>query len=153
MVGVADVENLVMDDIARRGKRAGHRLTDILHMHQRPPRRSIAGHLDLFGRPGQTGQVVQHNIEAHPRRRTIRGRVAQKGGREGIVGQLRHIPLDQHFTLGVRGLRIGLRLLSHVGIRADTIHTARRCVHEAADAYMLALFRQLNTATVVDGVG
>src|SRR5262249_42816193 len=104
---VTDIEDLVMHNLARRFDSKDNRLTDVIDMDQWSPRRSIARHLDLFGGPGQSGKIVEDNIETHARASAECRCVAQEHGREMSVGERAHIAFDQHFALCIGGFRVG----------------------------------------------
>src|SRR4030095_15743767 len=55
---VADVEDLVVDEVARGGEHAPDRLGDVEPVYPRPPRRPVARHGDRAGGPGDAREVV-----------------------------------------------------------------------------------------------
>ena len=66
---VPDVEDLAVDD--RRSAlraRTAHRLADVLDVHDRPPRAAVARHRNLLRSSRQRAKIVEHDVEAHPRR-------------------------------------------------------------------------------------
>src|SRR5882724_12581200 len=75
---MADVEYLAADGLQRRFEDTGDGLADVQHMHQRAPGRAVARHHDPACRRRDAAEIVQHDIEAHPRRRAIGGSVAQE---------------------------------------------------------------------------
>src|SRR6516164_2560215 len=108
---IADVENLVVHRLARRFESEDHGLADIFNMDQRPPWRSVARHSDLFGGPGEPGEVIENNVEPHSRADAECSGVAQKYRREMGIGEGSHIAFDQYLASGISGLRVGCRLL------------------------------------------
>src|ERR1700720_2745974 len=129
------------------------RLADVFDMDERPPRRAVAGHPDLFGGPREPGQVVKNDVEAHTRASAECRGVAQEHRREICVGERSDIAFDQHLTFGISGLRIGRRLLVTIAaVLGRTIDTARRGIHKARDAGLLASPRQGYRAEVINGV-
>src|SRR4051794_7940006 len=58
---VADVEGLAGDCLARSLQGAEDRLADVLDMHERAPGRSVAGHADLPGGVGPSGEIVEND--------------------------------------------------------------------------------------------
>ena len=64
---VADIEDLVVHRLARRLQCEDDRLANVLDVDKRPPRRHIARHSDLFGGPGEPGEVIEDNVEPHAR--------------------------------------------------------------------------------------
>src|SRR5215472_11162120 len=108
---IADVENLVVYRLARRFESEDHGLADVLDMDQRSPRRTVTCHPDLFGGPGEPGEVIENNVEPHSWAGAECSGIAQKYRREMGVGERADITLDQHLAPGVSGLRVGRRLL------------------------------------------
>jgi hypothetical protein len=64
---ITDVEDFVVHGITRCFKSEYNCLANVIDVDERAPRRSVAGHLDLFGSPGESGEIVENDIEAHPR--------------------------------------------------------------------------------------
>src|SRR5215468_3992380 len=81
-------------------------------MDERPPRRSVARHPDFFGCPGETGEIIENDIEPHARTGAECRRVAQEHGREMSIGERADIAFDKHLTSGIGGLRVWRRLLA-----------------------------------------
>src|SRR2546422_8889789 len=73
---VSHVQYFVMDSLERRLKRCGNSLANVQRVNQRAPGGSVAGHLDLFRRPCQSRQIVQHDIKPHAWRGAKRRRVS-----------------------------------------------------------------------------
>ena len=96
------------------------------------------------------GEIVHHEVEAHPRRSPERGRVAQERRREVIGRERRHVPLDQHLAFGVRGQRLDLRGLDAVRRAGRAVHAARRHVDEALDPGLPGQRGEPHAAEVVD---
>ncbi len=141
-----------MDALARSGENTGDGRPDVERVHQRPPRGAVAGHRDLARGEGQAGQVVQDDVEPHPRRGPEGGGVAQEGRREVVVGQGRDVALDQRLADGVGGLRVGRRGLVD-GAGGHAVDTARRHVDEALHAGGLGQGGQPHRPLVVHPVG
>ena len=151
---VTDVEDLVMHGLARRFESEDNRLTNVIDMDQRSPRRSIAGHLDLFDGPGESGEIVEDDIETHARAGAECRCVAQEHGREMGVGERADIAFDQHFALGIGGLRIRRRsLVALASVLGRTVDAARGGIDKTRDTGLLAGPRQRDRADVVDLVG
>ena len=64
---VPDIEHLIVHRLAGCIEGASHGVTNVQHMYQRAPRRAVADHLDFLRRPRKTRQVIQHDVEPHPR--------------------------------------------------------------------------------------
>src|SRR6516164_9849119 len=79
---VTDVEDFVMNCLARSFESKDDRLTNVVDMDQWSPRCSIAGHLDLFDGPRKAGEIVEDNIETHSRTGAECRCVAQEHGRK-----------------------------------------------------------------------
>ena len=79
-------------------------------------------------------EVVEDDVEAHPRRRAICGGVAQEHGAEVCTCHPSHIALHQYLAFGVRGLRVRSRGLVEEVTGARAVHAAGRGVDEAPDA-------------------
>lgn len=73
---LADVEDLTVYRFGWSLGRAANRLADIFNMNDRPPRTAVARHRDFLAGPREGAEVVQHNVESHPRRRPVSCRVA-----------------------------------------------------------------------------
>src|ERR1700730_10550602 len=102
------------------------RLADVFDMDERPPRRAVAGHPDLFGGPGEPGEVIENDVEPHSWAGAECSGVAQEHRRETSIGERADIPFDQHLTFGISGLRIGRRLLVTIAaVLGRTIDAAR----------------------------
>ena len=84
----ADVEGLVVDELARGLEHGEERSRDVLDVHERAPGRPVALDQDLARGHRVSDQVVDHDVDAKSRRDTVGGRVAQVGRAEGIVGEL-----------------------------------------------------------------
>ena len=108
---ITNVEDLVVHGLTRCFESNDNRLTDVINMDQRSPWCSIARHLDLFGSPGESGKIIEDNIETHTRTGAECCCVAQEHGRKTGVSERADITFDQHFALGIDGLRIGCRSL------------------------------------------
>jgi hypothetical protein len=151
IVGVLPhVEHLAPHRILRRDQAAVDGLADVFHVHDRTPRAAVAGHGDPLRGPCEGRQVIDDDIEAHPRRRPITGRIAQEHRAEVIVRHRAHIPLHQDLALRVCGLRVdGCGLVQEVaGTRA--IDAAGRRVDEPADARLAGGLGQADRAEVID---
>ena len=131
VVGTAHVEDLVVHLLDRRVEHHAQRLRDVERVHQRPPRAAVAVHRDGLRRPREARQVVDHDVEAHPRGRPERGRIAHEGRREVVVGHRREVTLDHDLAFGVGGLWIGGIGLGHVGARRHAVDRARGHVDES----------------------
>src|SRR5690606_14818549 len=103
------------------------------HEYEWAPERAVAGHRDALRGPREPGEVVQHDVEPHPRRGAVGRRVAQKGRAEALVGELADVALDEHLALRVGRLRVHLRRLVENAAVADAVHAAGRRVDEAPD--------------------
>ena len=134
LLAVADVEDLVVHHLARRLEHAA-RSPCAMSSACTSGRHGVPSLIIAirFGRPRQAGQVVQHDVEPHPRRGAERGRVAQEGRREVVVGHAPTVALDERLALGVRGLRVDGRGLVDVARRRHAVDAARRHVDEALD--------------------
>ena len=85
----ADIEGLVVDDLARRLEQGEKRSGNVLHVHQRSPRAAVG--LEPYAALGEggSGQVVDHDVGAQPRRGSVRRGVSQIGRTEVVVRELR----------------------------------------------------------------
>src|SRR6516165_2924177 len=154
LVVVADVEDFVVHGLTRRLQCEDDRLADVFDMDQRPPRRSVARHPDLFSGPGEPGEVVEDYVEPHARAGAKGRRITQKNGREMGVCECPNIPFDEHFASCIRGLWVGRRLFSALtAVVGGTIHAARGGIYKTRDARLFARPRQCNGAAVVDLIG
>src|SRR6266478_6528190 len=85
----ADIDPLVVNDLAR-GLEKGHEgACDVLAMDQRAPRRAVADDADVALGNGAAEKVVDDEVDAQHRRMAVGGRVAQIGRREVAIGQRR----------------------------------------------------------------
>src|SRR5437588_10558752 len=65
---LSHIEDLATHRGLRREQTAVDGLADILDVHQRAPGTAVARHDDASARPGQRAQIVEDDVEAHPRR-------------------------------------------------------------------------------------
>ena len=63
--GITHVEHLIMHRLARGLERRDDGPADVQTVNYWPLRRAIAGHPDFLFGPGQPGEIVQHDVEAH----------------------------------------------------------------------------------------
>ena len=62
---LSNIEDLIVDFVARRFERADNGITNVEDMHQRTIGTSVAVHPDrLFG-PRKAGEIVQNDVEPH----------------------------------------------------------------------------------------
>ena len=93
--GGADVERLVMHGFGRRLHQHTECTRDILDVHQRAPRRTVAFQEHLAGGQREPGEVVDHKVTAETLGGAIRRGVAQIGRREIVVGHGGKVLLDE----------------------------------------------------------
>ena len=115
---------------------------DVADVDERSPGRAVGRHSHLAGRPGDAHQVVEHDVEPHPRARAERGRVAQERGMEVVARHRADVTLHEHLALGVGRLRVDRRLLGDRRVAADPVDAARRHVDEARHAGLATEARQ-----------
>ena len=85
---------------------AADRLRDVQRVHKRPPRRAVTCHRNVVLDPRQPAQIVEHDVEPHPRRRPERGRIPQERRRELIIGHRGQVVFDQRLALGIGRQRV-----------------------------------------------
>lgn len=61
-LGPADIECLIVNQLALRPKNSNERAADIFHMYQRPPWRAVARDQDLARRISETDQIVYYKV-------------------------------------------------------------------------------------------
>ena len=108
----AGVERLVVDCLDRRLEHGHESARHVFDVDDRAPRLAVAVHHHFAGCDGRADQIVQHGVEAHPRREAVDRAVAQEGRREPVAGQLakslaRRITLERAYSV----LRIQRRSL------------------------------------------
>ena len=143
-----------MDELARGVQDGEERARDVLDVHERAPRRSVALDEDLAGRVRIPNEVVHDHVGAQPRRGAVGGGVPQIGRGEGIVGELRDVPLGEHLRASVRrhGCELGV-LVQHLVVARLAVEAARRREQEALDSGLLGLLGDAYRGEVVDVVG
>ena len=155
LVGRADVEGLVVDQLARRFEHRQRRARDVLDVHERAPRRAVALEHDLAGRVRPADEVVDHDVEAQARRDAVGGRVAQVGRAEGVVGERRDVLLGQHL-----GLAVGASAARSPAVSSSAsapaalpyrLHEEKNTKRD--DAGLLGLRGELGRGDLVDVVG
>src|SRR5437870_5732274 len=149
---IANVEYFIVDCFGGSLQHRDNRPRNVQPMHQRPPRRSIAGHLDFPGCPCQPSEVVQYNVKPHSRRRTIGSSVAHEDGRKYLVGELFHVTLNQGLAYGIGSLRVNAGILGYLVLFRNTIHAAGRHINEALYSGLTGEFSEMNRALMIDFV-
>ena len=87
------------------------------------------------------GQVVEDDVEAHPRRRAVGRRIPEERRREAVAASADRYALDQSLSaLGVGRLRAERRRSRRRVLLGDPVHAAGRRVDESLDAAFLARF-------------
>ena len=142
-----------MHRLAGRGEDGEERAADVLDVDDGSPGRAIALEEDLARGEGPGDEVVEHDVEAQPGGDPVGGRAAQEDGREGIVGQPRHVALHPNLGLAVSGDRFELRILVDRCIAPRAVVAARGGEGEAAHAGRLGQPGQPHRGKVVDLVG
>src|SRR6266545_6745917 len=153
MSSVADVEDLVVNRVARRLQDGNDSPADVQPVNQRTPRCAVTGHLYFLGCPGKTGEVVQYDVEAHSRRCSVSRRVPHKGGREMIGRKRLYVPFNESLAFGICRLGAHGRFLINEIAVGDAVNAARRHIHKAAYAGVACDFGQANRSLVVDLIG
>ena len=148
----ADVVGLVVDDLAGRLERREEGARDVLGVHQRSPRAAVALEPHLSAGEGRAGQVVDHDVGAQAWRRAVRGRVAQVGRAEVVVGEPRDGPLGPDLALAVGRHGVQRALLGHRGVAGGSVERARGREQEPGDARGLGDLRHVEGTLGVDGV-
>ena len=143
MLGAADVERLIENALLGGFECGDEGAGDILDMHDRPPGRSVRLEIDEPSghRPGN--QVVEHDIESDPGRKTVCGRWTQEGGTEIIPGEQGDIALrpDLRDAVGRDGVERARFL--HELIAGQTVIATRRGKQKALDVGSLGEPRQM----------
>src|ERR1700686_3184375 len=147
---LSHVEDLAAHRVLWRHETAIDGLADVLDMHNRAPGTAVARHGDALGRPRQRAQIIDHDIEAHARRRTERGGIAQEHGGEIGARHRQQVTLHQHLAFGVSALRVDARVLVQKIPAPRAIDAARRGVDEAPDAGAHTLLCEGYRALMVD---
>src|SRR5262245_15602515 len=105
VIGVlADVEYIAADGVFRRDERPIDGFAHILHVDERAPWTAVTHHGNPLGRPGERRQIIEHDVEAHSRRRAVRRRVAQEHRAEVGAGHAADVALDEYLAFRIRGL-------------------------------------------------
>jgi hypothetical protein len=146
----ADAENLAVNNFPRRFERACDGVGDVPHVSERTPWRSVAGHTNFLPRPREAGQIVQNDIEAHPRRWPVSRGVPQKSRRKIIRCHRGHVSFDHDLAFGVCRLRVYFGLLVFELSATGAIHAARRRVDEPRNPDLSAPGRELHRPPVID---
>jgi hypothetical protein len=98
----ADIEGLIVDDIAGRFEQGDKRPGDVFNMDQRSPWAAVGLQPYAALRKGRARQVVHHYVGPQPRRGSVRGCVAQVGRTEVLICQFREALLGHHLAFAVR---------------------------------------------------
>src|SRR3954470_11459515 len=98
LLRASDIERLVVDQLAFGGEGKQDRARDVFNVHERPPGSAVALNEDLAGGIRDADEVVDDDIRAQTRRRAVGGRIPEERRAETIVGELRHLLLDQHLA-------------------------------------------------------
>src|SRR5205085_6049062 len=106
LIRIADIQNLVVHSVGRCVQRAQNGLGNIEPVDEWPPGRSVAAHFDHVRSPGESTEIVHHQVESLSRRSAKRGRVPEKYGGEVVVGQQLNIPLNQRLANSIGRLGI-----------------------------------------------
>src|SRR6266851_1097471 len=153
LVVASHVERLPAHRLPRRGQDGEERAGDVLDVNDGPPGRTVALEQDLAGgeRPGY--EVVEHDVEAEPRRNAIGGGAAQEGGCEGFVGEPGDVALGEHLGFAVSRDRVELGVLAHRRVSGSSVVAAGRGEHEAAYPDFLGERGEADRGAVVDVEG
>jgi hypothetical protein len=148
-----DVEDLVVDRLARRLEHGEERSGDVLDVHERAPRRPVALQVDAAGRHRPGDEVVEHDVESVARRDAVRGRRPQERRAEAVVRERRDVALRAHLRLAVRRDRVERRLLVDHRVAGRAVVAARGREDEAAHAGLARGAGEARRAQVVDVEG
>src|SRR5208282_3482049 len=109
--------------------------------------------VDLPCRERPSDEVIQNNVEAHPRRKAVSGGWPQIDWTKPVVRQARDVAFGHHlrFAIGGNGIEIS-GLIDHRLPRL-TVVAAGRSEHEAADANPFGKLSQADACTMIDVVG
>src|SRR3984893_194622 len=97
----ADVDRLVVNDLARGLEKGGEGTRDVHTVDQRAPGTAVAHDADVAFGDGAAEKVVDDEVDAQHRRMAVRSRVAQIGRREVAVGQRRNAFFGHDLRLGI----------------------------------------------------
>src|SRR5437870_3285719 len=149
----ADVDPLVVNDLARDLEKGDEGTRDVLAVDQRAPRTAVAHDADVAFGDGAAEKVVDDEVDAQHRRMAVRSRVAQIGRREVGVGQRRDARFGHDLRLRVYRDRVERVLLAERAAFGPAVDRAARREQEARHTGCLGGTRQGDRASGVDRTG
>src|SRR5690606_32270042 len=99
--GLADVERLVEYCIYRGAESCHEGSGDVFDVHDRAPRRAVRLKQDFAPRYRPGDQIVQDDVEPHPRREPVSGRGSKIYWTKIRAGECGNVPLRPDFRLAI----------------------------------------------------
>jgi hypothetical protein len=146
----ADVERLQVHELARRLERCQERARDVLDVDERAPGRAVAHDQDVARGEGETGQVVDDEVAAQPRRDAVGRGTAEERGAERVPRQQRDVLLGEQLRLAIGRDGVPGSVLVEELVAGRAIEAARRREDEALDSGGLRRPRDVHGRVVVD---
>ena len=131
----ADVEDLAVDDFERRLERRDDRSRSVANVNVRAPE-LLAEDDEVTGQTDISRELIDCEVEAHPRRRAVDGREAQ-AGRLQTVGAARkdvHLRCDLRLRVERHGPQLEILRRVDGAVRHLAVVAACRRKDEAGDA-------------------
>ena len=153
LLGVADVEGLVVNEFGIGFHEDAERTRDVLDVHQWSPRRAVALEEDASGRHGEAGEVVDHEVAAQSFGDPVGGGIAKVGRGEAIIREFVEVLLDEDLRLAVRRYREELRGFVEEVVAVGAVGRTRRGEQEPSDPRCFGQLREASRRTMVDLVG
>src|SRR5215212_3533931 len=149
----ADVEGLIVHELARSLEHGEERAGDVLDMDERPPRSPVALHDDLAPRVRPPDEVVHDYVEPQPWRHPVGRGVAEVRRAEVVISELGDVALGHDLGLPVgRDRREGRTFVEHRVVLALAVETARGREEKARHARLFGLLRDVHRGEMVDVV-